>query len=80
MPTASIDGIDVNYEVMGSGSPLLLFAPGGFDATIEKWREASAWKEMGSADVRKRFTTGTQLGRSVSLPIRAGSPGGSPWS
>src|ERR671914_748793 len=39
-----IDGLETNYEVIGAGTPLLLFAPGGFDATIEKWREASAWK------------------------------------
>ncbi len=43
MPTAIIDGIQVCYETKGSGSPLLMFAPGGFDATIEKWRTASAW-------------------------------------
>jgi pimeloyl-ACP methyl ester carboxylesterase len=43
MPTAIIDGIKVSYETKGSGSPLLMFAPGGFDATIEKWRTASAW-------------------------------------
>jgi pimeloyl-ACP methyl ester carboxylesterase len=43
MPTAIIDGIEVCYETKGSGSPLLMFAPGGFDATIEKWRTASAW-------------------------------------
>jgi pimeloyl-ACP methyl ester carboxylesterase len=43
MPTAIIDGIEVCYESKGSGSPLLMFAPGGFDATIEKWRTASAW-------------------------------------
>jgi len=46
MPVETIDGLDVNYEVLGSGTALLLFAPGGFDATIEKWREASAWKGM----------------------------------
>jgi pimeloyl-ACP methyl ester carboxylesterase len=28
---------------MGSGSPILMCAPGGFDATIDKWRVASAW-------------------------------------
>jgi pimeloyl-ACP methyl ester carboxylesterase len=44
MPVETIDGLEINYEVMGSGTPLLLFAPGGFDATIDKWREASAWK------------------------------------
>jgi len=43
MPTAIIDGIETYYETYGSGSPILMFAPGGFDATIEKWRVASAW-------------------------------------
>jgi len=43
MPVATIDGIDTYYEIYGSGTPLLMFAPGGFDATIEKWRVASAW-------------------------------------
>lgn len=46
MPLEVIDGLETNYEVMGSGIPILLFAPGGFDATIEKWREASAWKGL----------------------------------
>ena len=37
MATATIDGITTRYEVTGSGSPLLMYAPGGFDATLEKW-------------------------------------------
>ncbi len=37
MPTATIDGIATRYEVLGSGPPLLMFSPGGFDATVEKW-------------------------------------------
>ena len=37
MATALIDGIATRYEVIGSGAPLLMFAPGGFDATLEKW-------------------------------------------
>lgn len=37
MPTAVIDGIATRYEVVGSGPPLLMFSPGGFDATLEKW-------------------------------------------
>ena len=37
MASAVIDGIATRYEVMGSGPPLLMYAPGGFDATIEKW-------------------------------------------
>lgn len=37
MPIADIDGISTRYDVVGSGPPVLMFAPGGFDATIEKW-------------------------------------------
>jgi pimeloyl-ACP methyl ester carboxylesterase len=36
--TAVIDGIHTHYDVIGSGPPLLMFSPGGFDATIGKWR------------------------------------------
>ena len=43
MATATLDGIETYYEVHGSGIPILMFAPGGFDATIDKWRVASAW-------------------------------------
>jgi pimeloyl-ACP methyl ester carboxylesterase len=37
MPTAIIDGISTRYDVVGEGPPLLMFSPGGFDATLEKW-------------------------------------------
>ncbi len=37
MATVLLDGIRTRYEVTGAGPPLLLFSPGGFDATIEKW-------------------------------------------
>jgi pimeloyl-ACP methyl ester carboxylesterase len=37
MPTAVIDGIATRYEVVGAGPPLLMYSPGGFDATVEKW-------------------------------------------
>jgi pimeloyl-ACP methyl ester carboxylesterase len=37
MPTTIIDGITTRYEVVGSGPALLMFSPGGFDATVEKW-------------------------------------------
>jgi pimeloyl-ACP methyl ester carboxylesterase len=43
MPIATVDGIQTYYETYGSGSPILMCAPGGFDATTAKWREASAW-------------------------------------
>ena len=38
VPTTNIDGITTRYEVAGSGPPVLLFAPGGFDARVEQWR------------------------------------------
>src|ERR1041385_5641285 len=34
---AVVDGIKTRYEVVGSGAPLLMYAPAGFDATLEKW-------------------------------------------
>ena len=37
MATCVIDGISTRYEVLGQGEPLLMFSPGGFDATLEKW-------------------------------------------
>jgi pimeloyl-ACP methyl ester carboxylesterase len=37
MPTTTIDGIVTNYEVAGSGPPLLMYSPAGFDATLDKW-------------------------------------------
>jgi pimeloyl-ACP methyl ester carboxylesterase len=50
MPIAIVDGLEVNYEKRGSGPPLLLFAPGGFDATVDKWLAASAWKDINALD------------------------------
>jgi pimeloyl-ACP methyl ester carboxylesterase len=37
MATAIIDGIVTRYEVVGAGAPLLMYAPGGFNATVETW-------------------------------------------
>ena len=37
MPTAICDGISTRYEVIGSGPPILMYAPAGFDASLEKW-------------------------------------------
>ena len=46
MPTAIIDGINTRYEVLGSGPPLLMYAPGGFDATIEKWSTQGVYAKI----------------------------------
>jgi len=37
VPTAVIGGIATRYDVVGSGPPLLMFSPGGFDGILEKW-------------------------------------------
>ena len=37
MPITVIDGIKTNYEVKGNGPPLLMYSPGGFDASMDKW-------------------------------------------
>jgi pimeloyl-ACP methyl ester carboxylesterase len=37
MPTATLDGIGTHYEVIGDGPPLLMYSPGGFDASLDKW-------------------------------------------
>jgi pimeloyl-ACP methyl ester carboxylesterase len=50
MPTATLDGIETYYETYGSGTPILMCAPGGFDATIDKWRVASAWTGINAFD------------------------------
>lgn len=50
MPAAIIDGLEVNYLTRGSGPPLLMLAPGGFDATMEKWATAGVWKGMKPLD------------------------------
>jgi pimeloyl-ACP methyl ester carboxylesterase len=50
VPVTVVDGIEVFYEMRGSGSPVLMFAPGGFDATVDKWLSASAWKGINALD------------------------------
>ena len=50
MAAAVIDGISTRYEVRGSGPPLLMFSPGGFDATIEKWSSLSIYAKVKPLD------------------------------
>jgi len=46
MATAVVDGIPTRYEVIGTGAPLLMYAPGGFDATIEKWSSLGVYARV----------------------------------
>jgi pimeloyl-ACP methyl ester carboxylesterase len=46
VPTAVADGIPTRYEVAGSGPPLLMFSPGGFDSTLESWRTVGIYRRL----------------------------------
>lgn len=46
MPFVICDGINTRYEVTGSGPPLLLFSPGGFNATLEQWSALGVYKKI----------------------------------
>lgn len=57
MPSAVIDGIETNYELRGEGPPLLMYAPGGFDAQISKWWDLGVYKRIRLLDhLPARFT------------------------
>jgi len=57
MPTALIDGIKTRYEVIGDGPPLLMYAPAGFDATLEKWRTQGVYARIMLLDhLPKKYT------------------------
>ena len=57
MPTAVIDGITTRYEVVGSGPPMLMFSPGGFDATLEKWTTLGVYARIKLLDyLPKKYT------------------------
>ncbi|MFZ2651358.1 MAG: alpha/beta hydrolase [Burkholderiaceae bacterium] len=47
MPSAIIDGLSTRYDVLGSGPPLLMFSPGGFDATLDKWSNLGVYAKIG---------------------------------
>ncbi|HEV7649711.1 MAG TPA: alpha/beta hydrolase [Actinophytocola sp.] len=46
MPAVVVDGITTRYEVVGSGPPVLMFSPGGFDATMDSWRTVGSYRAL----------------------------------
>src|SRR5947199_5524389 len=57
VPTALIDGIKTRYEVVGSGPPLLMYSPAGFDATLDKWKTQGVYARIKLLDhLPKRYT------------------------
>jgi len=50
LPSAVVDGITTRYEVAGSGPPILMFSPGGFNATVESWTSFGVYSRLGLLD------------------------------
>jgi pimeloyl-ACP methyl ester carboxylesterase len=57
VPIAEIDGITTRYEVAGSGPPLLMFSPGGFNAVLENWTDLGHYRGLNLVSrLSERFT------------------------
>jgi pimeloyl-ACP methyl ester carboxylesterase len=57
LSTAVIDGITTRYRVAGSGPPLLMFSPGGFNATMANWQSHGLYQRTRMLEqLRERFT------------------------
>ena len=57
MPFAVIDGINTRYEMIGAGPPILMYAPGGFNATIDTWRTQGVYPKIKLLDhLPQRYT------------------------
>ncbi len=57
MPHVDIDGIATRYEVAGSGPPLLMYAPGGFNAVVETWSTQGIYAKIKLLDHLPRSFT-----------------------
>jgi pimeloyl-ACP methyl ester carboxylesterase len=57
MAFAGCDGINTRYEVTGNGPPLLMFSPGGFNATLDQWSALGVYKKIQPLDwLSQHFT------------------------
>jgi pimeloyl-ACP methyl ester carboxylesterase len=57
MAAAIIDGLTTRYEVHGSGPALLMYAPAGFDATLDKWSTQGIYAKIKLLDhLPKKYT------------------------
>lgn len=57
MSFASLDGIRTRYETIGNGPPLLMFSPGGFDASLDNWTTFGRYRDLGFIDALSRAFT-----------------------
>jgi pimeloyl-ACP methyl ester carboxylesterase len=76
MARAIIDGIPTRYEVVGSGPPLLMYAPGGFSATVETWSTQGVYAKIKLLEhLPKKYTCvlfdRRECGRSGGCPVTA---------
>ena len=46
MPVATLNGMATRYETAGSGPPLLMFSPGGFNARLENWTSLGIYSRL----------------------------------
>jgi pimeloyl-ACP methyl ester carboxylesterase len=57
VPLVEIDGLRTRFETIGEGPALLMFSPGGFDASLENWTSFGRYKELGFLDaLAERYT------------------------
>jgi pimeloyl-ACP methyl ester carboxylesterase len=57
MPSIVIDGIPTRFEITGSGPPLLMYAPGGFNAVVEGWSGLASYARIKLLDhLPREFT------------------------
>ena len=57
MPSVFIDGIVTRYEIAGTGPPLLMYAPGGFNAVVETWSTLGIYAKVRLLDHLPRHFT-----------------------
>lgn len=57
MSTTTIDGLTTRYQLFGEGPPLLLFSPGGFNATLGNWSTHGVYRRTGLIEALARHYT-----------------------
>ncbi|MGW4370990.1 alpha/beta fold hydrolase [Nocardia takedensis] len=57
MPIVDIDGIATRFESVGSGPPLLMFSPGGFDSSLENWTSFGRYRQLGFIEALSSYYT-----------------------
>lgn len=57
MPFVTLHGLQTRYETVGDGPPLLMFSPGGFDASLENWTSFGRYRDLGFIDTLSRSFT-----------------------